>query len=390
MTKAPAQFLARWSRSRRVSARRGGGGRHPPWYCLLMARLAERLPNGDTSLPGAYRGIVVLGTRSAGMPTRWVTACLTRVQGTCAEVVTRGDADRAILRRGSSAGVAFSPARRRPTRGRGRQMPTNVDVEVTNRCNAKCHFCPRDRTPHQGLMSPEVFAKALERAVEYRGRIADLPNPELHVSLCGLGEPLLNRNVVDYVRLARAEGFFVKMSSNASLLDERRSAALLEAGLQQILINVGEEGDDYEAVYHLPFERTLQNVLRFNEMSAGACEVTMVIVDHRGNPDHVARMTKYWSDRGIPQALTYQIMNRGGSLFVEHMQYGTYPEQAAALARLEGKLGGAVCPAPFGRSRPPWAASSTSPSWTWPRPSSISSSPATSCAARATSTRSTA
>jgi MoaA/NifB/PqqE/SkfB family radical SAM enzyme len=226
-------------------------------------------------------------------------------------------------------------------------MPTNVDVEVTNRCNAKCHFCPRDRTPHQGLMSPEVFAKALERAVEYRGRIADLPNPEVHVSLCGLGEPLLNRNVVDYVRLARAEGFFVKMSSNASLLDERRSVALLEAGLQQILINVGEEGDDYEAVYHLPFERTLQNVLRFNEMSAGACEVTMVIVDHRGDPDHVAGMTKYWSDRGVPHAVTYEVMNRGGSLFVEHMQYGTYPEQAVALARLEGELGGALCAAPF-------------------------------------------
>jgi MoaA/NifB/PqqE/SkfB family radical SAM enzyme len=222
-----------------------------------------------------------------------------------------------------------------------------IDMEVTNRCNAKCHFCPRDRTPHQGLMSPEVFETGLRRAVEFRAAIADPAGDDVRVSLCGLGEPLLNRNVVDYCRQAQAERFSVVMSSNGSLLDERRSAALLEAGLQQILINVGEEGDDYEAVYHLPFERTLQNVLRFNEMSAGACEVTMVIVDHRGNPDHVARMTKYWSDRGIPQALTYQIMNRGGSLFVEHMQYGTYPEQAAALARLEGKLGGAVCPAPF-------------------------------------------
>jgi MoaA/NifB/PqqE/SkfB family radical SAM enzyme len=222
-----------------------------------------------------------------------------------------------------------------------------IDMEVTNRCNAKCYFCPRDRTPHQGLMSPEVFEAGLRRAVEFRAAIADPAGDDVRVSLCGLGEPLLNRNVVDYCRQARAERFSVVMSSNGSLLDERRSAALLEAGLQQILINVGEEGDDYEAVYHLPFERTLQNVLRFNEMSAGACEVTIVIVDHRSNPDHVARMTKYWSDRGIPQALTYQVMNRGGSLFVEHMQYGTYPEQAAALARLEGKLGGAVCPAPF-------------------------------------------
>ena len=159
-------------------------------------------------------------------------------------------------------------------------------------------------------MPPEVFAMALERSVEYRSRVADLPDPNVHISLCGLGEPLLNRDVVDYVRLARAEGFFVKMSSNGSLLDERRSTALLEAGLQQILINVGEEGDDYEEIYKLPFERTLENVVRFNEMAGDACQVTMVIVDHRGDPGHVARMKEYWSDRGIPHAVSYEIMNR--------------------------------------------------------------------------------
>ena len=43
-----------------------------------------------------------------------------------------------------------------------------VDIELTNRCNAKCYFCPRDQTPHQGLMTPEVFDQALARAIEFR------------------------------------------------------------------------------------------------------------------------------------------------------------------------------------------------------------------------------
>jgi MoaA/NifB/PqqE/SkfB family radical SAM enzyme len=226
-------------------------------------------------------------------------------------------------------------------------MATNVDVEVTNRCNAKCHFCPRDRTPHEGLMAPEVFDQALVRAVEYRSAVTGFPDPDVHISLCGLGEPLLNRHAVDYVRLARAEGFFVKMSSNGSLLDERRSEAVLEAGLQQILLNVGEEGDDYEEIYQLPFERTLRNVVRFNTMAAGSCDVTMVIVDHRRDAAHVERMRKFWSDHGIDNAITFEIMNRGGSLFVEHMQYGGYPEQAEAVGQLEHRLGGGLCAAPF-------------------------------------------
>ena len=48
--------------------------------------------------------------------------------------------------------------------------PIVIDIEVTNRCNAKCHFCPRDETPHEGLMTPEVFDQALRRAEEYRRR----------------------------------------------------------------------------------------------------------------------------------------------------------------------------------------------------------------------------
>jgi MoaA/NifB/PqqE/SkfB family radical SAM enzyme len=223
-----------------------------------------------------------------------------------------------------------------------------IDMEVTNRCNAKCHFCPRDRTPHQGLMSPEVFEAGLQRAVEFRTAIADPAGDDVRVSLCGLGEPLLNRRVGGYCREARAEGFFVVMSSNGSLLNEDRSAELLEAGLQQILINVGEEGDDYEEVYQLPFERTLENVVRFNEMSAGACEVIVVLVDHRGDPDHLDRMRRYWADHGIDQAVTYEIMNRGGSLFVDHMQYEHYPELADARARLRAAVGTPLCGAPFG------------------------------------------
>jgi MoaA/NifB/PqqE/SkfB family radical SAM enzyme len=223
-----------------------------------------------------------------------------------------------------------------------------IDMEVTNRCNAKCHFCPRDRTPHEGLMPPEVFEAGLQRAIEFRSAVADPAGDTVRVSLCGLGEPLLNRRVIDYCRQARAGRFSVVMSSNGSLLDERRGVALLEAGLQQILINVGEEGDDYEEVYRLPFERTLENVVRFNEMSAGACEVVVVLVNHRGDPSHLARMRRYWEDRGIRQAVTYEIMNRGGSLFVDHMQYEHYPELAQARARLAASVGTPLCGAPFG------------------------------------------
>jgi MoaA/NifB/PqqE/SkfB family radical SAM enzyme len=226
-------------------------------------------------------------------------------------------------------------------------MPFSVDIEITNRCNAKCHFCPRDQTPHEGLMSPEVFTQSLHRADEYRTLAADLLGESVGISLCGLGEPLLNRHAPAFVRQVKEAGFHVSLSSNGSILSEEKGRALLDAGLERILINVGDEGDEYESVYKLPFEKTRANVVRFAEMAEGRCEVYVVLVDHHRDTAHVEHMKQYWRGYGLTRFLTYEIMNRGGALFVDHMQFESYPELAEARARVESRAGVPLCGAPF-------------------------------------------
>ena len=80
-----------------------------------------------------------------------------------------------------------------------------IDIEATNRCNAKCHFCPRDMTPHQGLMAPEVFDQALERAVEFRDTVVHgrgwIRQTSTSASAAS-GEPLLNKHLAG----VRAQG----------------------------------------------------------------------------------------------------------------------------------------------------------------------------------------
>jgi MoaA/NifB/PqqE/SkfB family radical SAM enzyme len=227
-------------------------------------------------------------------------------------------------------------------------VDAGVDIEPTNRCNAKCHFCPRDQTPHQGLMSPEVFEQTLRRTVELRAVLADTLNiPLTRVSLCGLGEPLLNRQVAEWTGMISEAGFECVMSSNAALLDEKRGRALLDNGLSRIMINVGDRDDQYEEVYQLSFEKTLANVLRFAEMAGDRCEVHIVLVDHRQDPEHLANMREFWSGYGIKRFMEFDIMNRGGALFVDHMQYESYPERTEARDLLSARGEMPVCAVPF-------------------------------------------
>jgi MoaA/NifB/PqqE/SkfB family radical SAM enzyme len=226
-----------------------------------------------------------------------------------------------------------------------------IDIEITNRCNAKCRFCPRDQTPHEGMMSPEVFDQSLCQAVAYRRLLAEHVTADVlaraNVSLCGLGEPLLNREAARFVKQVRDAGIICSMSSNGSMLDEERCRALVDAGLSEMFFNVGDVGEDYEEVYRLPFERTCENVVRFSEMAEGSCDIWIVLVDHHRDTEHIARMKAFWRKHGIKRFLPYDVINRGGALHVDGMHPETMPETAQARSMMHDHGITLRCGVPF-------------------------------------------
>jgi MoaA/NifB/PqqE/SkfB family radical SAM enzyme len=223
-----------------------------------------------------------------------------------------------------------------------------VDIELTNRCNADCYFCPRDQTPHQGLMTPQIFDQALARAIEFRAVTGPVLGREIVVSLCGLGEPLLNKHAATFARKVKEEGFTCGVATNGALLSEERGSALLDAGLDWIHINAGEQGEQYEEIYKLPWERTRDNIIRFAEMADGRCRVNIVLVDHRGDPEHGEQMRTFWRQHGIREFHGFEIINRGGALAVDHMQYEQFEQLAEARTGFEDRGGLPVCAVPFG------------------------------------------
>lgn len=226
----------------------------------------------------------------------------------------------------------------------------NIDIEATNRCNAVCHFCPRDATPHQGHMSMETFDQALYRATEFQAtKRSDASfDVQLKPNICGLGEPLINPNTPVFIRKIRQAGFKTcGMSSNGALLNVKRGNAILEAGVTSVNINISDLGDDYERIYNLPYEQTRDNIIRFIKDCGTDCEVQIVLVNHREDPDHTARMESFWREHGVSHFMKYDVINRGGALFVDHMQYEEFAERRAAKKLMERSGREWICPVPY-------------------------------------------
>jgi len=114
-----------------------------------------------------------------------------------------------------------------------------LQVEVSSCCNAACTYCPHTlfaNTWQSRLMPVEAF----------RALLPILPRVRL-VYLQGWGEPFLNPNFFEFVRMAKNAGCQVGATTNGMLLDEAICLRLVQEGVDIIaftLAGADEQNDD--------------------------------------------------------------------------------------------------------------------------------------------------
>lgn len=134
--------------------------------------------------------------------------------------------------------------------------PLTLTVEATNVCNLKCPACftgvgEVGRT--RSMMPMEQYERVL----------AELGDYALLVDFYNWGEPLLNKNISEMIRLASERGLSTVISSNFSVpFDRERAEKLVRSGLASI--GIGLDGACQETLeqYRVgaEFEKIISNI----------------------------------------------------------------------------------------------------------------------------------
>lgn len=86
------------------------------------------------------------------------------------------------------------------------------------------------------------------------------------IAFMGLGEPLLHPRFPDMVRAAKERGLRTEVTTNALLLDDTMAAALLEAGLDQLVVSIdGASAEAFGRVRGVSLSRVVENVSRLHD-----------------------------------------------------------------------------------------------------------------------------
>ena len=117
-------------------------------------------------------------------------------------------------------------------------------VEITNRCNLACSFCPKTKRAPR-TMSASEFDLVLSRLEGY----------VRYVYLHLMGEPLLHPALPALFALAHARGMKVCVTTNGTLLEKRGGELLAAQSLHKISVSLhsfeGSGGTDEQAPAYL-------------------------------------------------------------------------------------------------------------------------------------------
>lgn len=135
---------------------------------------------------------------------------------------------------------------------------SRIYLEITNRCNLSCSFCPKTRRPPKTLTAEE-FRLLAEKLRPYTNYLY------LHV----MGEPLMHPQLPEILETCRALGFRVVLTTNGTLLENRAPLLLAAPALHKLNISL----HSFEANQNGSFEDYVSSCLAFARAAGAAGKI---------------------------------------------------------------------------------------------------------------------
>lgn len=192
-----------------------------------------------------------------------------------------------------------------------------VYLEISNRCNLHCSFCPGTKRP-AGAMDRAHFHLALERLKPW--------TDYLYFHL--MGEPLCHPELGLFLDMAGQMGFKVILTTNGTLLPRRQELLLAAPALHKVNISLHAfEANDLD----MSFSDFLDGCFRFGQVAAGKKLVVFRLWNEGGaearNPEILEHLEHFFPK---PWAQDRRGMRLGERIYLEYGDKFDWPDLSAA------------------------------------------------------------
>ena len=179
------------------------------------------------------------------------------------------------------------------------EYPPLVQIEPTSICNYRCIFCyqidPRltnKKNSHMGIMDLQLFKSLVD---ELEGKVEA-------ISLASRGEPTINKMLPEMLNYLEGKFLAIKVNTNASLLDETISRAILDADIQTLVFSADAAVEPLYSQLRVggSLDKITQNIERFHKLKnkhySDSRLITRVSGVYYQDEQKIEDMEAYWKD----------------------------------------------------------------------------------------------
>ena len=185
--------------------------------------------------------------------------------------------------------------------------PIAVYLLITDRCNQRCLMC----TVWQGAQT--VPEHELLTTVEIKRLIDEMAQAGIPLLLITGGEPLLRRDMPEILYYAAKSLPYVRLQTNATLIDEPLAEALVESEIDEIWVSLDGVGETYNVIRGKPesFAEMARGIEYLNAAKQKSSRVTPGLmfncVVSRENGTQVIEVCRWAVEHGATELLFHRV-----------------------------------------------------------------------------------
>lgn len=148
--------------------------------------------------------------------------------------------------------------------------PIFVDVDLTRRCNLQCLGC-RYHSANLKLKTVDDSIQDISMELIHKlARELQVMGTE-RVIMAGTGEPLLHPQFSEIISIFKKSGLRARLFTNGLLLDKNKSVALIESGLDRLVVSLWATSPETYALCHPGtnpdnYWRIVENIRQFSRL----------------------------------------------------------------------------------------------------------------------------
>jgi MoaA/NifB/PqqE/SkfB family radical SAM enzyme len=198
------------------------------------------------------------------------------------------------------------------------EFPSQILMDITEVCNLACIHCPHPefkRSEHYGAryLDPDLNAKMVEEVKRHGRGITQ------YIRYASNGEPLIHPKAYDMIEDAvRHSGVYVTITTNGTIMNEKRTRKLLEAGVHMIDISIDAFNPESYARIRVNgnLEITRSNVINLIRWVRESRKRTKIVVSYVEQPQNLAETAdfeRFWRDKGVDYVVIRRMHSCSGA-----------------------------------------------------------------------------